>query len=452
MAEVDASVYGKFTHNNPLEMFSNLTNLSTALQQNKLLEMQVKSKQQLGKAVQEATDPETGRVDTQLLQEIMKRPENYPAAVEGAGLGLDLTGKELSNIGQATTNLGLEQNLSQSGFENLGTAWGARLASTQGPLVPDDLRNDVLDLLAAGRITPKVAKAALQGMPTNPDELRFYAAGGFLQSLGPAGIATPGAAPPGPRGEPRQQAAGQTIIQELGAGLPTPEDLTPPPPAPGITTGLSPATAAALPEIGTSAAKQSIRLSALANEVPTRKALLDNMLADAAEFTSGPMSEDLKTALAGINELFGTRIQLDRVAAQERFDKIANQIALQQSGELGVSDLTTQTAMGANPNSRLSNLGIVGVIAQLKGNEDAILVKNEKWQDYLDDGGSEEDFYSWSRNFNKRFDPRVFQASYLDEVSKRKMIATLNPAELKKFKEHFNYAVEQGWIPDPRSQ
>lgn len=457
MAEVDASIYGKFVQPDPLGLMKDVTDLSSAMESNKLLQMQVLAKQQLGKAVQEATDPVTGAVDQAKLSEILRRPENYAAAAEGATLGLTLQGQQLTNTGFDLANQKSGIDLSNSAFDNLGAAWGARLSRTTGPVKAADFQTDVVDLLAQGRITPQVAKAVLNGMPDDSEELKGWLAGGYLQTLGVPGMVAPTTAPPGPSGAPRAQTTGQAVSQSLGVTQPAPvappgpgEASPAPAPGPGYDIGLSPGAAAALPVVGKGAGDASLRLSALAAEVPTRKAMLDNMLADAEDFTSGPMSEDIKTFTSGINQLFGTHINIEGVAAQERFDKIANQIALQQSGDLGITDLTTTTAMGANPNSRMSNLGIKGVIALLKGNEDAIQLKHELWQDYLDGGGSPEDYFSWSRDFNKNFDPRVFQTVYLTPEERQAMLKGLKPSEIARFKERYNFAVENGWIPDPR--
>lgn len=403
MAEVDSSLYGKFQQPDPLGVAKNVVDYKNALQQN----------------------------------EIMK----------------------LQTTGAAQANIKSGLDISQTGFQNLGTMWGARVSRSQGDIDPQVLRQDVMDLTARGGMDPKTALAVIRSIPDDPKAARAYATGGYLQALGVTGMAGAAPATPGPGGEARQQTGGQFVTQSVDGGLPAaapPPGSVPasgePPEAPGVRISPTLAAQAALPKVGGAAADQAVRLSSLASEVPTRKGNLDNMLADASEFTAGPASEELKTTVSGINELFGTKFDVDRVAAQERFDKLANQIALQQSGDLGVTDLTTTTAMGANPNSRASNLGIQGVIALLKGNEDAIALKAERWQDHLDTGGTPDDYFKFSRDFNKNYDPRIFQSYYLDPASKQKMIATLSSKERDEFKRKFNYAVEHGWIPDPRAQ
>ena len=453
MAEVDTSIYHNIQQPDPLGVAQKALDFSQGVTNNKLLQMQLAGRRQLGFAVQQATDPQTGQVDTARLSKILMQPENYAAAAEGAKFGLDVQSGQLTN-----TRSGMD--IAQSGWNNLGTAWGARLSQSSGDVNPDDLRKDAVQLVAEGRMTPDQF-LRIQGLiPTDPKAAREFAAGGFLQALGPTAIATPEPAPPGPGGAPRQQTAGQFVTQSMGGGAPPAAPGANPLPAPGaplpspgVVTGMGPGASAAVQAEGQASGAGSVQLHALASEVPTRKANLDNMLADAAEFTAGPASEELKQTIAGINELFGTKFDVDRVAAQDRFDKLANQIAQQQASAIGATDQQLATAMGANPNSRMSNLGIEGTVALLKGNEDAIAIKNEKWQDALEEGkAAPDEFYKWSAKFNRNYDPRVFQSVYLDQTAKQKMIATLSKTERAEFARKFNFAVQNGWIPDPRRQ
>lgn len=433
MAEIDASIYGQLRHPDPLGTAQKVTDYDTSVQQNKLATMEAEGRRALGQAIQEATGAD-GQIDQVKLGEILKRPENYAAAAAGAPLGLNI------RQGQLDVQKG-EMGVSQTGFENLGAMWGAR-AAQGGPITPDDLREDVISAIQQGRMDPKQGVKIMRLIPSDPAAARAFAAGGFIQALGPAGMAAPAEATPGPGGEQRRQTAGQFVTQSLGAA----------PAGPGIRTSPTLAESVALPAVAVNAAQQANTLSTLAADVPIRKANLDNMLADAEQFTAGPASEELKTTIAGINEIFGTNFEVERVAAQERFDKLANQIALQQAGSLGVTDQRVETAMGANPHSKLSNLGIQGVIALLKGNEDAIAKKDEEWHDYLDAGHTPDQYYTFSQDFNRHYDPRIFQAAYLTKAERGKMVAAMNPREREVFKRKYLYALEQGWIPDLSEQ
>lgn len=404
----------------------------------------------LSKAIQDATDPQTGQVNTTKLGQILKQPENLPAATAGAGASADLLTKNIAN-----QTAGLEQ--SNLAFSSIGNAWGARLSKTNGAIDPNDLRSDVIDLMSEGRVSPEVAKAVLRAIPEDPKKARDFAAGGFLQALGPAAQAAAAPATPGPGGAPRQQTSGQFVTQSLGGGgdpnapPPAPGE---PPAAPGISTGVGPSAEAALAKRGTDAAGQASTLLALGSQVPTRKAMLMNMRDYATQFTGGPASDAVNNFVKSVNELFGTNFDTQGIASKEEFDKLANQIALAQAGELGSTDARVETAMGANPHSGLSNLGIDGVLATLMGNEDAIMSKATAFQHYLDQHPNQtyDAYPGWSLQFNRQYDPRVFQATYLSPENKAQMLKGMSKSDQAMFRERYNYAVDQGWIPDPRKQ
>lgn len=435
MAEIDTSIYGNIAKPNPLDMLGDITKLSTDIAGNKLLRMQLLGKQKLGQDVQGAIDPDTGDINpAALLKKLHDDPGSYAAAAEGAPLALSMTGAKIAN--QTAS-----QSLMDAGFHTLGNALGAHLAQTKGPVNPKEIEKIVVDLASQGRINPMLGLAFIKGIPDDPNATRAYAEGGFLQTLSPEAAAGEAPATPTAEGAPRVQTRGQFISQSMGGDTPTG----------GVVTGLSPAAGAALPESGKNYAALANNLTNLGNQVPDRLALLTNMETDLPEFTAGPVSDRLKSLVAGTNELFGTKFNLEGVAAQERFDKLSNQIALAQSGALGVTDLTTRTAMGANPNSNMSNLGIKGNIALLKGNEDAIRVKSTAWQQAQDGGVTPEKFGTWSSTFNKMYDPRVFQSVYLTPADRAKMNESLSKDERDKFRARYNFAVKNGWIPDPRT-
>lgn len=438
MAEVDPSIYKNVAVPDPMGNVRGLVDLSTAVTQNKLARMGVLGKQAGGQILQESLDPNTGQMDLNaLVGRLRSDPRGWAAAPEILPGAITMQGGQLTN---ATT----KQNLNQAGFENLGATWGSRLAQTKGPLDPSELEGDVYDLMAQGRMPADLGKAIVRGMPRDPAEARAYAAGGYISSLPAQFAASPAPAAPGPGGAPRQQTAGQFVAESTGGGRAAPAATTG-----GVTTGLTPAAAAAQPVSGDFNAKQGNAVLALGNDVPNRLAMLDNMAAEAEQMgnLAGPVSDQIANLIASTNQMFGTSINLEGVAAKDRFDKIANQIALAQSGALGVTDLTTRTSMGANPHSSMSPLGIKGNIALLKGNELAIQAKAAAYQNYLSNGGSPEHYSQWSLEFNKHYDPRVFQTAFLsnDEVSQ--LFKTMSKSEIDKFKNDYNFAAKNGWIP-----
>lgn len=451
---IDTSIYDQIKQPDPLATYGQFLDIQNKQNTNKLAQMEIQGKQALGQAIQEATGPD-GQVDSNKLGNILKDPKNYAAAAAGAALGLDLTGKQLAN-----TNLQMGQN--EQNNINLSNAWGARLSAAPNKTTAADLRNDVVDMMVQGRITSAYGKSILADMPDDDKGARQFAITHFVSALGPAGQAAETEAPPiGPDFTPRKRTQGQFAATALGAddeagaagGAPpnpaAPAGVSPAPVGAGVPAGAPPVELEAAKAAGANATNQATSLANVAMEVNNRKAMLHNMLDDVGEFTSGPWSDDLARFNAGVNELFGTNFNLEKVAANERFNKIANQIALAQAsaGGFNVTDLTKNMTSASNPHSGLSSTGVKSIIGMLLGNEDAIAVK---WNEFEKTGLPYSKFTQWSNQFNKNFDPRVFQSVYMSPNELRVMLGTMKGGDRDLFRRRYNYAVQQQWIPDPR--
>lgn len=464
MAGVDTSIYNNIAQPNVFGQMKDMIGVSSAVTQNKLLQMQLLGKQVGGTVLQQALDPVTGQVDyPKLLKLLQDNPGGFAAAPEILPTATTIKGGQIANTQS-------NQNLANSSVSNAGAILGAVVAGKSGPVSRDDVQDAILRGIATGRIQPNVGKAMLQGIPADDKDVRAWAAGAWVQSLPPElqTAAAPGSPTAG--GAPTQQTGAQFVAQSVGGVKPA----TVPPPgggpgaaggapsavstpaggaaAPGVVVGQSPATVAAQGPIGANSATQFNSLINLGDSYPLRVAALGNMTADLEKAFSGPLTADLQKAIAGFNQAFGTNFAAENVAATERFNKLANQIASQQAAMLNTTDQNTMIAMGANPNSNLSKLGNQYVIAMLKGNEDAIRIKAAAANKYLNaEGGDPAKFGAWSTEFNKGFDPRVFQSVYMDDAQKTEMLAGMKTeAEKKAFRDKYNQAVERGWIPDPR--
>lgn len=457
---IDTSIYGNIQPIDPLGQLQKMAATSQAVTGARSAQVDLQGKVALGQHIQSAIDPTTGQVDTNKLVAGLK---SDPAAFAAAGAGTDMA---LSQRGAQLTNQTTGLNLNQAAFSNLGTAWAAQLAQNPGPISSDQLAKTATQLLVEGRITPDVFKGVMRTMPPEGEDARAYAAGGYISSLPNTLTAGVYPASPGPDGAPRQQTGAQFLAQTTGTeGAPAatgaPIALGAPPAAGGappaasggpLTTGLGPGAQSAIATAGEASANMGVNWISQANNVPDMKAMLSNMEADANEFTSGPVSDSVKKLTATANELLGTKINLDGVAAQERFNKMALQIAQSQAGALGITDQREQTAMGANPNSTMSNLGIHGVISLLKGNQDAIAARAQAWQKYLNSGGTPDQAGAWANSpagFNSNYDPRVFQSVYLDPADRKKLAASMSKDEVTAFRKKYNYAVQNGWIAAP---
>lgn len=201
------------------------------------------------------------------------------------------------------------------------------------------------------------------------------------------------------------------------------------------------------------AAQQGVNLQQRADQVPNSKAILGNLQGDLGDFTSGPGTDYVAKLEKLVNANLGLKVDVEGLAAREKFNKLSGMLAQSQFQALGGTgtdrqlDSTTLTS----PNSELSKLGNKGIIAMLKGNEDAISVKNQAWQNYKQQNGPES-YGKFSTEFNKSYDPRVFQSQYLDPQDNKKMISGMTKTEQKTFLNSYRTALSQGWVKLPGAQ
>lgn len=294
-----------------------------------------------------------------------------------------------------------------------------------------------------------------------------------IPTVGPNGQPGSMPSPTDDYGRPLPQpSAGQPT---LGTGrYPQPNALSPtggpssaPPPAGSGT--VSPAAPAGFvpsgPKMGanaaadvnaTASANQGVELQKAADQIPQQKALLGNLDAALDNFASGPGADWKKVSKSFVNanNPFGNVFDPKSIASQEEFTKQATQLVQSQFQALGGTgtDAKLDSASKTSPNDFLSPMGNKGIINMLKGNADAIAVKNGEWQSYLQNGGSPQDYGSFSKQFNTQYDPRVFQSVYMSPDQKQDLLKGLDKSEKTQFQQTYNYAVQRGWIPDPRAQ
>ena len=94
--------------------------------------------------------------------------------------------------------------------------------------------------------------------------------------------------------------------------------------------------------------------------------------------------------------------------------------------------LTGRSAMSTSPSELLSSQGNKGIIHLLKGNEDALRVMNQEWQQYKQQHGPGS-YDKFVTNFNQTYDPRVFQAKYMDKKEKQEMVKGMSDQEKQEF-------------------
>ena len=223
----------------------------------------------------------------------------------------------------------------------------------------------------------------------------------------------------------------------------------------------APGTLAAAPPLGaepaanvtaTGAANQGLSLQSRADQVPATKALLGNLEGSLNNFTSGPGADWKKVAeaAANANSPFGNIFDPKKIASQEEFGKQAFQLAQQQFQALGGTgtDSKLDSTMHTSPSELMSKLGNQGIIHMLKGNEDAIVAKNSAWQDWSQKHGPQT-YGQFSNDFNKNFDPRIFQAQYMTGDEKKQMLSGMTTSEVDALKQKTRHAINEGWIKVP---
>ncbi len=235
------------------------------------------------------------------------------------------------------------------------------------------------------------------------------------------------------------------IVTQGGAAAAAARGAAPPPVHPtGPLPGLVPATTATAEQN----VQQAQALQKRAAIVPQRRAALSELVGTLDNFTPGPKA-NLTGGLNGLATEFGIPLPgaTTGKAAQDTFNKLAAQIALDQWGSLGGSGSNEQlaTAVHANPNDAMSKMGIKNVTALLQGNEDAIQAQFDAWQKYSKVHGPDS-YGSFLGGWNRYYDPRVFQAEHMSAPAVRVMKSQMSAKELADFNRKAAVAKAAGWL------
>ncbi len=500
MAEVDTSSYGKNLAKpmSPLETLSGVAGLQNTMNQNKLFQQEFKSKLGLNRIYKEAIDPNTGELDVSKLQGLMGDPnvtmglpQAYQNSQEAQKRNLEIKSAQVDNWKKHID----ATSAAVAPFMKPGKS-SAELATTLAQLKTNGVLNDqqVLDAWMSIPRDPKThmidetkipewaqaqqmknidslarlnmyhpkpefvdlpggGKAPFSmpqmGSPQQVGPTIQAAASPTTQVFGPDGVPRYVGAPQGNNPyEPRAQggtgpAAGGGMPAQAGGGIA------------GQAAGMSPAASAASAESGKFSAQQGTTLQGRSDRVADNKAILGNLESElsAPGFETGPGTSTVAKLAKFVNAQTGFEFRAEGLSAREQFNKLAGMLAQSQFQALGGTgtDAKLDSATLTSPNSELSKLGNKGIIALLKGNEDAIAAKNQAWQAWQQANGPQS-YGQFSVQFNKSYDPRVFQSQYLDGANKQKLLKGMTEAEQKAFRNSYNTAVTNGWIPDPRGK
>ncbi len=484
-----------------LETLGGAANLQGTLNQNKLFQQQFQTNKAISDIYKQAINPD-GTIDQAKLSTLMQNnpnasyglPQAYQQSQEAQKRNIDI---DVAKVQQAQAHLtataGYLAPLIKPGSSSADVASALAHASTNG-LINTDMAGKIWSSLPRGKngqidesqipawaqqqqIQVLDAQQRLNAMHPAPTMQQLPGGGqapfvmpqiGQVQQVGPTIQAAP---PPtttvvGPDGTPRYVGApqgnnpyepgaqgaspqaggmpggGQGMGAHQGGGIA------------GMPAGMSPAAQAASTETGGFSAKQGTVLQGRADRVADNKAVLGNLEGELGDFTSGPGTESIAKFAKFVNaNVPGANFNPKGFASREQFNKLAGMLAQSQFQALGGTgtdaklDATTLTS----PNSELSKLGNKGIIAMLKGNEDAIAAKNQAWQSFKQQNGPQS-YGQFSVQFNKSYDPRVFQSQYLTPDDRKKMLSGMTKQEQKGFLNSYRTALSNGWVQLPGAQ
>jgi len=472
MAEIDGSIPASAGKNVP-NLMANVGQIAqtmNAVNANRLFQ----AKAVAGQLLQRSIDPATGQPDLQTFNKLLSAdPRTAPYASEALS----------TSIAQQTAGRSLQ------------AAQGDAVRQAIGSLGPNANHDSVLNALgilsATKQVTPDFAATIAGNIPGDPAQINAWARNNFqLPALGAqaameaqqpkptainAGdridlITTPNAGMGAPsevghvdlRLSPGESASPRTVVgpDNVPRQVPTSALVTPTgqPKASALTdangavrTGLAPGVAESASVSGQQQAQMATALLQRASKVPDNKAILGNMEGLLENFTPGPQSGFWKN----LNQL-ATQYGLAKpgsppatqAAAQEEFGKLAFQLAQTQFQALGGTgtDAKLENTMHTSPSELLTRYGSKGIIALLKGNEDAVRAQSEAWQKWQDAGHGPETYGKFLNQWNRVYDPRVFQSVYQTPEARQTMLKGMTEAEKKQFATDYKRAVALGWI------
>ena len=458
----------------------------------------------VGKAMQGALDPATGQIDqNQLLSTLKQNPIGAAQAVpamdalqklRSAGYaadqaGLDTFQKRMAVVhhlfsGLASKTTPTMDDVYDTAAQALDPALGAKQHGITLPVVMNTVKV-LRDAFNTGG-TPALRKKALE------IQTQSAATGEILDQHSPrmeavnqggqitfvptgtrgnpaAGTAVPMGLPPTtPIATPEGQRYLGTQSPVPGGGVVGPDGRPPLPQTPpggvggpvapaGPAASLPPGFEAAAVGIGGQSAASANSLTQANDTSMVRKGMLGNLEDDMRKFTTGPGADWTKLAKSWINRNVpvpkswqdaGGVLDVKSIASQEQFNKQSAMLAQQQFAAIGGSgtDAKFNSAFTTNPNEALSQLGNTGIIRLLKGNEDAIQVKNKEWQAWLKSGKGPNTYPAFSADFNDKFDPRVFQFKYIAPADRQAYVDNMDPVEKLRFLHDLTYARKKGWV------
>jgi hypothetical protein len=215
------------------------------------------------------------------------------------------------------------------------------------------------------------------------------------------------------------------------------------PPARKDMSGPTPGQVEAGKATGTESAAVFHGISQAGDAARSQDALLSALEAEAKNFRPGPgadTAESVKRLIVGVGAQFGTNfgVDLDKLAAKESVDKIANQLA--NAAGAG-SDARLHVNQGSNPSSHNTPAGLDMIIRQLRGTFDYAKVRQQLAAAYPDKADSQ----GFLANVASNLDPRVFQYNRLGPEQKVEYYKGIT--DKNAFKQAYGFAETNKYLP-----
>jgi hypothetical protein len=398
----------------PAEVIGVVSALNNIRQQN----AKFGADQAIGQAYTNALQPD-GSIDQNALAGGLKRPEASFGLPEAASRVIAQRGGDISN-----TTAQLEQHAKQQGF--LVDALGA--LADDPKLTYDKVRNTAVTFARNLKLPGSMVNSWLSTLPRQQGALKET-----LNQMRNVAIGSSGTSASHPtvdaNGAPISITKGE-FLSKSGQG--------------GVPAGLAPGEAG----LAESAAGRAATLQSSASTAPQYHADLDNLKQLSKVIDIGGPTVPFEKNFAQLASRFGLPSTLgpEQLKGVEEFDKIANQISLNQSKLFHGSDAGLHTVVGANPSTSMSKYGREGVIDMLQGNQDAIDITRKAWLKARANGAKPGDYDMFAERMGQELDPRVFQFNRLNRANQQKFLSQMDPSELKDFEEKFKSSVEKKWV------
>lgn len=392
--------------------------LLESITRNQILMQDLRGRNAVGQAYQQSIQPDGTFDQPGFNAMIRSNPDAAWMAGEAIPHALDIARSQAGNM--------LQQN--QAAYSLLG--------SLPKNATDEDVRGLQTNL---SRVFKGQNTAAIEAIAEKIKSLHGKARADYITQLqtgaiGPSGIAGLVSAPPSPSGAPTQQ----TLQERLYSGN-GPQAVGQSPGEPTLQEA-SAAGAAALESTGpkTNQIHADLEnLRQLNKDIPIQ----------------GPTAEfEKKLNQVGARLGIGVTMTRDQLAKSEEFDKIANQLSLNQSTLFHGSDAGLHTVVAANPNLGMSRYGRDGVIDMLQGNQDAVDRTRQLWFDARRRGATANSYNDFINQSSKVVDPRVFQFNRMSKENQQKFLSDMDPAELPGFEQKYKDSIAKGWVKPLKGQ